>query len=585
MYLKFPIALCILLVPVIPLQAQEENQDQEQVRPAKKTISGKSKTGASGVAQPNADQEDQPVSLKIVIADEPKTIDPASKVPAPLARKVSVEMDEMSIREVVDWLRKESGMTVLVDEADLLDANILLSEPVTDRLDNQPLYLLLDRLQSIALGWYVEDEILHITTRERALEHLTTVPHNVGSFFDRGFDPDKLTNAIIYGTDSERWEEMGGLGTLVLLGDVLFIRQSDEMHRQVTGLLKAMDKQGRRTFIDDPSEHQALRTRLAEKVSVDFRDTPLSEAIRELVKQTRADIRIDIASFRESRIREREPVSLKLSNQKLSSVLQALVAKLRLTWTLRNGSILVTTRETADSLLKTAVFDVRDLSRNEDESASLQDAIRMQTVGQWEMDGGIGAISFAKPGVMIVRQTEKTQGEVLAVLETYRQALKISKARNRNRIDPLEKITEYYRLPTVIANDLEKLLPSLVDAQSWKSESNPLGIGTIVKVASTPSLLNANSNVVQKKVKEQLKVEGGLVVENSVLIIYQTRETHDRIRDLIFKVENGNIAQGKAGIGFGGGAGGGGFGGGFFSARQPGGVRTEKSTARTRSGK
>ena len=131
-------------------------------------------------------------------------------------------------------------MTVLVNEADLSDENIRLSEPVTDRLNNEPLYLLLNRLQSISLGWYVEDEILHITTTARAAENLSTIPHNVGKFFDQEFDPDKLTDSIFNGTDAQTWEDTsGGPGTLILLGDVLFIRQSEEMHRQVSGLLMA----------------------------------------------------------------------------------------------------------------------------------------------------------------------------------------------------------------------------------------------------------------------------------------------------------------------------------------------------------
>ncbi|MEC9092207.1 MAG: hypothetical protein VX438_05840, partial [Planctomycetota bacterium] len=375
------------------------------------------------VAQKNEQTDD----AKIVITDNPKTVDPATTVYEPLAKKVTVNFKESSVREVVDWVREVSGVTVLVDEADLADEGILLSEPVTDRLNGEPLYLILNRLQSISLGWYVEDSILHITTTEMAAQHLSTVPHNVGKFFDQQFDPDDLTASIIDGSDPETWEDSGGTGTLILLGDVLFVRQSDEMHRKVSGLLVALEKHGRRTFIDDPPEHEALREKLNARVTVDFEDTPLSEAVKELATKTETDLRIDLASFRQARVREREPVSLKLTDQKLVSVLQALAAKLRLTWTLRNGVILVTTEQTAEALLKTAVFDVRDLSRNTDEADALAEAIYRQTEGQWlNLDGGPGMISFAKPGVMVVRNTEKILGEVLIQLENYRQALKIS---------------------------------------------------------------------------------------------------------------------------------------------------------------
>ena len=438
-----------------------------------------------------------------------------------------------------------------------------MSEPVTDRLKEEPLYLMLDRLQAIQLGWYVEEDILHITTKELADEHLSTVPHNIGTFLDKEFKPEDLTQAIINGTDADRWEETGGIGTLVLLGDVLFIRQSDSMHRKVAGLLKAMEKHGRRTFVDDPIEHESLRKKLTDKVSVEYVDTPLSEAVKSLSAQTAADIRIDIASFRQARIREREPVSLKLTNQKLASVLQALVAPLRLTWTLQNGSIVITTEATANSLLKAAVFDVRDLSRNDEEANALAEAIMMQTSGQWEVDGGTGSIDFAKPGAMVVRNTEKSLTDVLVLLDTYRKALKISKIRNRNKVDPKEVITEYYRMPSVIADDLENLMQLLVEPKSWKTRTQPKGVGTIIKVASRPAVIGANNTVVQKSVKDKVPANG-VIMEYSVLVIEQSRETHEKIRELIYKIEYGNIVQPDGGMG---GLGGGGFGGGFFSLK------------------
>ncbi|MEC9092637.1 MAG: hypothetical protein VX438_08035, partial [Planctomycetota bacterium] len=126
----------------------------------------------------------------------------------------------------------------------------------------------------------------------------------------------------------------------------------------------------------------------------------------------------------------------------------------------------------------------------------------------------------------------------------------------RNEIDPKERITEYYRMPKVIADDLENLLPSLVEPQSWKLDANPAGFGSIVKVASTPTVSS----------------EPVVTLDYSVLIIYQSREIHEKISDLIVKIEHGNNGKdGGMGNGMGGGMGGGGsrgrggsFGGGLF---------------------
>jgi hypothetical protein len=520
--------------------------------------------GGTAKPTPPPSAEVELESLKIEIADEPKSIDPATLVMASLAKNVTVEFAGTSIREVVDWIRLEQGVTVLVDEAALASTDILLSDPVTEKLDNEPLYLLLERLRALDLSWYVEDDILHLTTVESANDHLTTVPHNVGSFFDDGFAADHLRETIMKATEYESWDELGGMGSLVLLGDVMFIRQTDHVHRKVSGLLVALNKHARRTFIDDPPQHEALRAKLEEKLSVDFVDTPLAEALAFLSEKSGAQIRLDTVAFRENRIRDREPVSLKLTNQKLSSILQALLVKLKLTWTLRDGSILITTASKAETFLKSAVFDVRDLCRNFDESDGLTEALMTQTQGDWDMNGGVGAIVFAKPGVMVVSQTEKAMGEVSTLLENYRAALKVSKVRDREKVDPKELVTRYYRMPTVMAKDLQVALKSLVDPESWVGLGQPAATGRITMVASRPVLIGAKG--VQTKIQEGMELKDGLILEYSVLVVYQTRENQDKISSLIYEIEYGLPAGGAAGgMGGGMGGGGGGFGGGFFS--------------------
>ena len=46
------------------------------------------------------------------------------------------------------------------------------------------------------------------------------------------------------------------------------------------------------------------------------------------------DIRLDLPALRRRRVREREPVTLNLSQRKLETVLQAIVLDLNLTWIL-----------------------------------------------------------------------------------------------------------------------------------------------------------------------------------------------------------------------------------------------------------
>ena len=523
---------------------------------------------------------EKPPSLLIDIPDEPRTIDPATLVPSALAVNVTVRFDEKPLRDIVKWLQEDQSINVLVDYPALADEGLLAGEPIADHSDDAPLYLLLNRLQSMGLDWYFEEETLFITTRPRAEEHFSTNPYNLGDLFDLGYKPQALLRTIRAATGA-RWEDDDGEGgATVLLGDVLFVRQPDPVHRQVAGLLTALRKHGRRTFTVDPPQHEILRQKLNEPVTVEFDETPLKSAITELASQSQLDIRLDATHMNDEGIAERIPVSLKITDRPLNSVLRALLLKLQLTWIYSDGVLLITTESRADENHKTAVFDVRDLCRNPKESSGLMHAISTQTRSKWEdTDGEGGAMISPKPGVLVVRNTERTLDETSKLLESYRSALRISKPRETAELDPQEVISRFYRMQKDVAEDLERLLPELIQPETWKSPARPDAKGTIRIVTSRAELLHTGA-------ADPSKTPAGnpqavVVMANSVLIIRQTRETHEAIAKLINKVQFGEVAGNSGGIGGGavggggsgggmggmggGGMGGGGFGGGFFA--------------------
>ncbi|MEX0704205.1 MAG: hypothetical protein WD069_19050 [Planctomycetales bacterium] len=498
----------------------------------------------------------------LAIPDEPRAIDPATVMPEMLAASVTVNFTEASLREIGQWIQEQRKLPVLFDQRALTEEGVTLGEPVTDRLNDEPLYLLLNRLKSLGLAWYVQEGILHVTTETAAADRMTTQPYTVGDLLDAGYEGTALIDTIETATEGP-WSDVDGVGGGVqLLGDVLFVRQTDYVQRRVAGLLAALRRHGRQTFILDPPQHLALRRKLDENVSVNFQDMPLFRAVEELARIAQADIRLDMPALREERIRDREPVSLVLPDRKLGTVLHVLLADLGLTWTLRDGVLWVTSRTRAEDSFRSAVYDVRDLTRDAGEAAALTDAIANQTSGPWmSVDGTGGEIVFPRTGTMVVRHTEQVLGEVLALLETYRTALLTSKPRRRDRIDPQEVVTRYYRVYEKTADDLARLLPELVQVESWKNERHPDGLGTILKGASPPELSGTPA----------------VVIPRAVLIVKQTRAAHDEIAEVIQRFETGDPRDvhaggvgGLGGLGGGlggvaGGIGGGGFGSGFFS--------------------
>lgn len=492
-------------------------------------------------------QESTTSDKTITIADEPHTIDPSSVMPKPLTKKVTVDLSNSSIGEAAQWLRDKQDLVVLLEDNVLSDDGVFATDPVSDRLSDAPIYLLLNRLRQLGVAWEYKDEILYLTSIEKNEDRRKTTPFNITDLLDAGFDADTLLETIETCIAPESWEELGGPGNSNVLGDVIFVRQTDQNSRAIEGLLAALREHGRQTYVLDPQEHQSLRRKLDQEASVSFEDTPLETAVAELASTTQADIRLDVPALRAVRVREREPVSLELSDRKLSTVLQALVMDLDLTWVLRDGVLWITTNDVADSLMKTAVYDVRDLCRDANESDALAEAIISQTLEDWEDSGGAGTVQFARAGTMIVRNRENIHNEVATLLEAYRTALRSSKPRAAVDNDPNEVTTVYYRMDAAIADDLSTMLPRLVGEDIWNGDAKPGP--AIVRVASASQPIeNAEANVLGTS-------------PQSVLIVKQTRAMHKKIAEIIIRVTYGDMSGG-----FGGGmGGGGGFGGGFFS--------------------
>jgi len=501
----------------------------------------------------------------VEILDDPRAIDPATLIDARLAAPATVEFDGTSMKELYRWLQDDQKLSVSVDAAAMTEAGILSSELVAEKLNEEPLYLILDRLKSLGIGWHEEAGDFFLTTLEAADQQMTTVSYNLGELLDAKFEGNRIVEAISSATGG-KWISNGDEdGAVVMLGDVVFVRQTQQVQREVRGLLAGLKTPARRTLTLDPPQHAQLREKLVQKFSITLEEIPLQEAIAEIAGISGADIRLNAAELKSAGIRDRSPVSIDMTDQKLSIVLQSVLSELKLTPLIQDGVIWIVLRTTAESATRTAIYDVRDLCRDESESEALKHALMEQTGAHWVEHGdNDGTILFARPGIMVVRHTDATLDQILQLLENYRTALRGSKPRAKSGPDPKEVVTHYYRLPSEMAKDLEVQLKALVRPDTWKNEQQPDAPGMILKLVSTTDIRDSLGNTpVRVAAPAQQPKSHVLVVENSVLMIRQSREVHEEIDELIGKITAGSRPSQNL-DGSGGGLGGGGFGGGFF---------------------
>ena len=239
-------------------------------------------------------------------------------------------------------------------------------------------------------------------------------------------------------------------------------------------------------------------------------------------------------------------------------MLQAILLDLKLTYVIQDGVVWITSQDKADKVLKTAVFDVRDLCRDEFESDALIDAILSQTSDVWVENGNPEAdLRSVRPGTLVVYAAEPILDEVLQLLESYRTALRSSKPREETKpVDMNEVITVYYRMDTAMAESLNPQLMFMVAPESWEgAQADGQGKMYLVASASDP----------YAKANRGEGASGLQMIPKSVLVITNTRKVHEEIREVLNRIEYGDNNGGFGGKSGGMGGGGGGFGGGFFA--------------------
>jgi hypothetical protein len=156
-----------------------------------------------------------------------------------------MEFNETPLRDVIAGFRKVAGIDVLIDRRGLEDAGLDLDTPITARLPaGLPLATALDvAIREADLTWMVRDDLLEITTSERAQERLFVHVHDVADLADTAGGLQLLIDLIQSAVAADTWDTVGGPGSIRPVdGDVpcLVVRHSTAGHRQVHGFLESL---------------------------------------------------------------------------------------------------------------------------------------------------------------------------------------------------------------------------------------------------------------------------------------------------------------------------------------------------------
>lgn len=348
---------------------------------------------------------------------------PLSKLDARLLAGIEPpDFNESPLLDAVQLLRKSAQVEMLVDRRSLEEAGINLDMPITANLKNLSLAAALDALLAPHdLAWTVRDDIVVVTTSERAADRPPNHVHDVSDICDAA-GVSSLIDLLQTCNATDMWDVSGGPGQIRPVvsdtGPSLIISQSWPVQWRVARFLaayralKAMPADARRPlasegYWSDSAPAVAARAALDKPANAQFVETPLRDAIDQLAKQADVPIGLDFRALAEAGVDPDSPVTFALQGRPLAVVLDRMLEQLDLSFEIGGDRFLVTTREKSRSKLSAAFYPLPAGSDGQVLCDLIQSTV---TPDAWDVHGGPGAIRPIDGDVPCLVVSQSTAG-------------------------------------------------------------------------------------------------------------------------------------------------------------------------------
>jgi hypothetical protein len=383
---------------------------------------------------------------------------PQDAIAAALETKVSLEFQKTSLQQIANDIGKSQRINVVIDAKSLGDAGVAPDTALSVHVADVTLHSALDVLLHQAdLTFVIRNEVLLITTTDRASTELTTKSYNVADLVTHDEDGededcegeddenedcvrDVLEDLLVTTIAPSTWGKVGGPGSISAFGDCRVISQTGEVHRQIDNLLAALRKlknapdrtSDKPIWAIDPAELQAeekIEAALAKKTDIVVEGMPLADFAGMLENQERLPVQLDAKALGDAGLARDTAVTLNVHEITLRSALALMLEQFDMITESRDEVLWITTTDAASTRLQVAVYPVVDLIGKTDEQNTGSTEMLIHTImttvapSTWSKVGGPGNITaFAPLSCLVVQQTQATHSKLRHFVADLREA-------------------------------------------------------------------------------------------------------------------------------------------------------------------
>ena len=419
-----------------------------------------------------------------------------SKAPAPprsmdefinmaLDSKTTLEFPGNPLRDVLEYVSIIHNFPIIIDAEALSEVGVTPDEEIhlvlSDIELGNALEIMFRNVAGVELDYVVQNEVMTVTTREKADTMLETRVYDLKSLADVA-DAEQLAQVIQNTIHQASWRtpdalrvlpggvgpgpgmggqpvgNEGGEGSIEALNDVLIVTQSQRVHRKIEELLTQL----RRDYGSPPpdtAEVRHIREQLQQPTQLEAVDMPFDRVMRELAQRHTINIVIDGIALQRAGATTHTPINIVLSDVRLGAALDLIleqVADDQLGYVVEDEFLKITTSDdtsgpdrrsgaipTNASTYLTRIYAVPDIlwPNGEEIPADAAERARLSFKGfdalvklvqqidpeTWDDEGGDLA---THPGTfsLVVRQTPRVHDRITDVLAIVRQLVHDNRA-------------------------------------------------------------------------------------------------------------------------------------------------------------
>ncbi|MEX2287001.1 MAG: hypothetical protein WD648_07930 [Planctomycetaceae bacterium] len=266
-------------------------------------------------------------------------------------------------------------------------------------------------------------------------------------------------------------------------GNLMVVRTTRRIYEDIESFLNALelviaDRAPKAVIPVRPKmypvvEDAEIRRSLQRKLSVNYSDTPLRDAIVALAKQTNVPFWLDEKSILEAGGDPQELITHRGVDETLYAVLMRILTPPNLSYLVDQGEIVVTTSARAFEKRAVVVYDVADLTPPGGDMGRLLDMLADIMPGPWGNEQASAESPFA--GVVAVRTSEVSQQDIARLLEDLRREKEknVDNAKGKQGKDTSQQLVTYFYPVAGESAIVEALavIPQFVAPETWDEKA------------------------------------------------------------------------------------------------------------------